>query len=129
MKKLTLARFKRLGPLALGLAIPIVITGCYAPQTQSAINEPTINHDRNRLEIKADDTIHWNGALVSLADLPELLRQTNELEKEPELQFEPAPDASYDVSVQVLGAIRESGVAKFGFVGNEKYRVPETGSD
>jgi biopolymer transport protein ExbD len=42
---------------------------------------------------------------------------------EPELQFEPEPEASYDLSAQVLNIIKASGVHKFGFVGNEKYRV------
>ena len=42
---------------------------------------------------------------------------------EPELQFEPEPEASYELSAQVLNIIKGSGVTKFGFVGNEKYRV------
>ena len=44
------------------------------------------------------------------------------MKPEPELQFEPEPQASYDLSVKVLQVIKGSGVTKFGFVGNEKYR-------
>ena len=42
---------------------------------------------------------------------------------EPELQFEPEAQASYDLAAKVLNIIKQSGVTKFGFVGNEKYRV------
>ena len=42
---------------------------------------------------------------------------------EPELQFEPEPLASYDLSAKVLQLIKVSGVTKFGFVGNERYRT------
>ena len=42
---------------------------------------------------------------------------------EPELQFEPEANASYDLSAKVLNIIKASGVTKFGFVGNEKYGV------
>jgi biopolymer transport protein ExbD len=41
---------------------------------------------------------------------------------EPELQFEPEPLASYELSAKVLQIIKSSGVTKFGFVGNDKYR-------
>ena len=46
-----------------------------------------------------------------------------QLPVEPELQFEPEAEASYDLSAKVLNIIKGSGVTKFGFVGNEKYRV------
>jgi biopolymer transport protein ExbD len=42
---------------------------------------------------------------------------------EPELQFEPEPLASYDITAKVLQIIKQSGVTKFGFVGNERYRT------
>jgi len=51
-----------------------------------------------------------------------LLRDTLLLEVESELQFEPNAMASYQTSARVLNIIKGSGVTKFGFVGNEKYR-------
>ena len=42
---------------------------------------------------------------------------------EPEIQFEPEARASYEISARVLNLIKASGVTKFGFVGNEQYRV------
>ena len=41
---------------------------------------------------------------------------------EPEVQFEPAANASYERSARVLQIVEASRVTRFGFVGNEKYR-------
>ena len=43
------------------------------------------------------------------------------LPTEPELQFEPEANASYDLSARVLNSSKGSGVTKFGVVGNERY--------
>ena len=40
---------------------------------------------------------------------------------EPELQFQPDPDAGYDMAAKTLQVIKASKVTKFGFVGNEQY--------
>ena len=45
----------------------------------------------------------------------------------PLLVREPEARASYDKSIRVLNIIKGSGVTKFGFVGNEKYRSFGTG--
>ena len=50
------------------------------------------------------------------------LSVSRDLPVEPELQFEPAADASYAASSRTLATIKASGVTKFGFVGNERYR-------
>jgi hypothetical protein len=42
-----------------------------------------------------------------------------------ELTYQPAMDSDYDVSVCVLQKIKNSGVTKFGFVGNEKHRAED----
>ena len=81
-----------------------------------------MNDDRNRLVIDAADRVLWNGATVDQRQLASLLRETRRLPIEPELQFEPAARASYAASARTLATIKESGVTKFGFVGNERYR-------
>ena len=53
--------------------------------------------------------------------LVNLLQQTKALETEPELQFQPEEYASYEIANQTLKVINESGVTKFGFVGNEQF--------
>jgi len=77
---------------------------------------------KNKLILTGQDQILWNGTPVDQGQLITLLSETTSMAVEPELQFEPEPLASYDISAKVLQTIKTSGVTKFGFVGNEKYR-------
>ena len=79
-------------------------------------------HDKNKLAIDAQDRLYWNGQPVTEAETSSLLKDTLLLDVEPELQFEPDAMASYQVSARMLNTIKASGVTKFGFVGNERYR-------
>jgi biopolymer transport protein ExbD len=92
-------------------------------------NVPSNNIDpvKNKIVLTNNDEILWNGQAINDGQLVANLQQTLTLAVEPELQFEPEPNASYNVSSQVLNIIKGSGVTKFGFVGNEKYRVFGTG--
>ena len=78
---------------------------------------------KNKLVLTAADQILWNGNPINQGNLVSLLQQSRTMAVEPELQFEPEPRASYDLSSKVLNIIKASGVTKFGFVGNEQYRV------
>lgn len=98
-----------------------------APQSEAAT--PVIRGDENLIILTQDDEILWNGRAVSLEQLRELLAATKRRPSEPQLRFEPEASASYDTSVKVLMAIKEAGVANFGFVGNEKYRAPAKDED
>ena len=77
---------------------------------------------KNKLMITQDDQLLWNGNPISDGELVQLLQESTRMNPEPELQFEPEQLASYDRSVRVLEIIKASGVTKFGFVGNERYR-------
>ena len=77
---------------------------------------------KNKLMITQDDQLLWNGNPISDGELVQLLQESLRMNPEPELQFEPEQLASYDRSVRVLEIIKASGVTKFGFVGNERYR-------
>ena len=83
---------------------------------------PPLGKDHNKLLIDAQDRLLWNGHPIGTAQLAALLEQSRAMPVEPELQFEPAARASYDVSARVLNTIKASGIAHFGFVGNERYR-------
>ena len=61
---------------------------------------------------------HWED--IERADGGPIRRWLRQYAK---LQFEPEARASYDLSAKVLNIIKASGVTKFGFVGNEQYRV------
>ena len=92
-------------------------------------NTPTTDVDpvKNKIVLTNNDEILWNGQTINDGQLVANLQQTLTFAVEPELQFEPEPNASYNVSSQVLNIIKGSGVSKVGFVGYEKYRVFGTG--
>jgi biopolymer transport protein ExbD len=76
---------------------------------------------KNRLSITEKGTILWNGTPTDKPALLATLRATRDLPIEPELQFAPLPRAPYDTAAQVMGIVKQSGVTKFGFVGNEQF--------
>ncbi|QWC56888.1 biopolymer transporter ExbD [Erythrobacter sp. 3-20A1M] len=89
--------------------------------------EDQIEPDKNKIVLTENDQILWNGDRIDQSELTRNLLITRDIVPEPELQFEPEPQASYDLSAHVLNIIKGSGVSKFGFVGNEQYRSFGTG--
>lgn len=83
---------------------------------------PLVEPTKNKLVLTPDDQILWNGDPIDQGQLVAALQQSMTMNPEPELQFEPEAQASYDLSAKVLQTIKDSGVTKFGFVGNDKYR-------
>ena len=77
---------------------------------------------KNKIVLTPDNQILWNGTPITDNQLVANLQQTLTFAVEPELQYEPESEASYDLAAKVLTIIKASGVTKFGFVGNEKYR-------
>jgi biopolymer transport protein ExbD len=92
------------------------------PQPQPNPPEVIIEPIKNKLVLTPQDQILWNGVAISDGELVTILQQTTTMAIEPELQFEPEALASYSLSARVLEIIKSSGVTKFGFVGNDKYR-------
>ena len=82
---------------------------------------------KNKLVLTEDDLILWNAEPITADQLVTLLAETTTMNPEPELQFEPFGQARYDLAARVLQIIKASGVTKFGFVGNERYRVFSAG--
>lgn len=78
---------------------------------------------KNKIVLTQTDEILWNGTTLDESELIRNLNLTREIQPEPELQFEPEALASYELSARVLNVIKASGVTKFGFVGNERYRT------
>jgi len=88
-------------------------------QTQTQI----VNPIKNKIVLTPTNEILWNGTSITQGQLVGNLQATRALPTEPELQFEPDAQAGYDLTARVVHIIKASGVTKFGFVGNEKYRV------
>lgn len=82
---------------------------------------PPIDPVKNRLGITPTNQILWNDQPVSLQQIKQYLAQTKSMVPEPELQFQPDPVSAYLTVDRVLAEIKDSGVTKFGFVGNEQY--------
>lgn len=78
--------------------------------------------DRNAVTIDARDQLYWNGQPVSREVLGAQLAAAAARPDQPEVRFEPAAAASYDRSAKTIALIKDSGVEKFAFVGNEQYR-------
>jgi biopolymer transport protein ExbD len=85
--------------------------------------EPPIDPVVNKIVILDTNEIMWNGAPVTLDQVANYLAQTRSMNPEPELQFQPAPNAAYDIVDQTLAVVKKSKINKFGFVGNESYQV------
>ena len=92
------------------------------PQPSDAPDDVDVDPVKNKLVLTRSGEILWNADAINQNQLVSLLQESTQINPEPELQFEPEPDASYDLSARVLNIIKGSGVTKFGFVGNEKYR-------
>lgn len=82
---------------------------------------PPVEPDKNKLSISVNNEITWNGTPITTDQLASYLNQTKGMTPEPELQFQPEPNAGYEMVDRVLVVIRRSGVGNFGFVGNEFY--------
>ena len=76
---------------------------------------------KNKVVIRADDTILWNAEPITLEQLAEFLDLTTQLPREPELHIQPEADARYERVDEVIAVTKRSGVTKVGIVGNESY--------
>jgi biopolymer transport protein ExbD len=82
---------------------------------------PPVDPVKNKVTIDPQGTVYWNGNAVDFTQLEANLRATKAMPVEPELQFQPDPNARYVVVDQVIAKIKETEISKFGFVGNSNY--------
>ena len=104
------------------ITIPVATHSVDVDLPGEPCRECSLSELTNKVSVTASDALLWNGEPVSQKQLAGLLAQTRTLAVEPELQFEPDANASYSLSARTLAAIKASGVTRFGFVGNERYR-------
>lgn len=89
------------------------------PSPQSA---PPVEPDKNKVYIDAQGQVFWNSMPINDVMLRQYLDASLQRSPEPELHFQPDPQARYDVVDRVLAIIKRANVTKLGFVGNEQYR-------
>jgi biopolymer transport protein ExbD len=87
------------------------------------VDAPQPDPVRNLLAIETDGDLLWNGRAIDERELAALLAQARAMDPEPQVQFRPEADASYERSAQVLLIVKQSRVSNFGFLGNEQYRT------
>lgn len=91
------------------------------PNPSAPPPDTVIKRDKNKVVIMPDSTILWNATPMDEGQLLGALTATMAIKPEPELQFQPDPQAPYDTTAKVLNIIKGSGVTAFGFVGNEQF--------
>jgi biopolymer transport protein ExbD len=77
---------------------------------------------KNKVLVTPEGQVQWNGSPVTDTVLTQYLEQTKTMNPEPELHFQPDPQARYQVVDRVLAVIKRSEITKLGFIGNEQYR-------
>jgi len=92
------------------------------PQNTGQNTPPPVEPQKNKITIDPQGLIYWNGSRVDQVTLRQYLDASVQISPEPELHFQPDPQARYEVVDSVLATIKRSSVTKLGFVGNEQYR-------
>lgn len=92
------------------------------PQNQGNPPPKVIEPQKNKITIDPQGKIYWNGSEINDVILRQYLDQSVTISPEPELHFQPDPQARYERVDEVLAVIKRSAVSKLGFVGNEQYR-------
>ncbi|WP_375395813.1 ExbD/TolR family protein [uncultured Sphingomonas sp.] len=104
------------------ITIPIQTHAVKVDLPSNQVNQPPpIDAQKNKVSIDAAGTVSWNGAPVDDLTLRQYLDKTTQMNPEPELHFQPDPNAKYDVVDRTLAVIKRSSVSKLGFIGNEQY--------
>jgi len=83
---------------------------------------PPVEPQKNKLYIDANGNVFWNSVQIDDVTLRQYLDASLQQDPEPELHFQPDPQARYDVVDRVLAIVKRANVSKLGFVGNEQYR-------
>ena len=105
------------------MTIPVQTHAVKVDLPQQQPNQPlTVEPDKNKVYIDAAGIVYWNSVPVDDVTLRQYLERTTAMDPEPELHFQPDPNARYEVIDHVLAIIKRANVTKLGFVGNEQYR-------
>jgi biopolymer transport protein ExbD len=107
--------------LAFALMVTASLAACSRaePPTPGLV-DVSVNRILNKVTVTGTQ-VRWNDKAIDEQQLTRLLARSRTIDPEPELQFQPDANASYEVLARVLEIIKDSGGTKFGFVGNEAY--------
>ena len=106
------------------MTIPIQSHAVKVDLPQPSANQaPIVEAQKNKIYIDAEGRIFWNSVQIDEVTLRQYLDASLQMSPEPELHFQPDPQARYEVVDRVLAIIKRANVNKLGFVGNEQYRT------
>ena len=93
----------------------------HAVKVDLPVNDPNqkqivVDPIKNKVNVFPDGTVTWNGAPVTDVLLTQYLDQTKGMTPEPELHFQPDPQARYAVVDRVLAVIKRAEITKLGFI-------------
>jgi len=71
-----------------------------------------------RLAVKANGETYWNESVVTDEQLKAKMEAASKTEPQPEVHMSADKEARYEKIAEVMGAARDAGLAKFGFVTN-----------
>ena len=83
---------------------------------------PPVDTQKNKIYIQPDGVVQWNSVAVDDVTLRQYLDASLQISPEPELHFQPDPQARYEVVDRVLAIVKRANVNKLGFVGNDQYQ-------
>jgi len=104
------------------LPIPTHAVKVDLPVNDPRNQTPPVDPQKNKIIIDPAGTVSWNGQPVDEVTLRTYLDAAAAINPEPELHFQPDPQAKYEKVDQILAVIKRSAVTKLGFIGNEQYR-------
>lgn len=105
------------------MTIPIQSHAVKVDLPQNSSNStPPVDAQKNKIYIQPDGVVQWNSVAVDDVTLRQYLDASLQISPEPELHFQPDPQARYEVVDRVLAIIKRANVNKLGFVGNDQYR-------
>lgn len=104
------------------LTVPIMTHNLEVP-LPSEKPGPYEVQDHNAIAIDADDRLFWNGQPLTRAQLADQLSTAAKMPEPTQVRFAPDANASYDRSAKTIALIKDSGIEKLAFVGNEQYRI------
>ena len=91
------------------------------PVQNNKNQQQILDPQKNKITIDPAGVVAWNGVPVNDATLANYLDQSAQLNPEPELHFQPDPQARYEQVDKTLAVIKHSAITKLGFIGNEQY--------
>ena len=105
------------------MTIPIQSHAVKVDLPQNTANPaPIVEAQKNKIYIDPQGQLFWNAQPIDDVTLRQYLDASLQISPEPELHFQPDPQARYEVVDRVLAIIKRANVNKLGFVGNDQYR-------